>query len=280
MQDNTKLFSGLAENYQGFRPSYPEELSPELSRFILRGQRIHWPDQPIALDVGAGTGISTRYLAKALGSEFQYIGLEPNEDMRKAAQSTPFSEQSITYQNGTAEELPFADKSCGVVFVGQAIHWFDRDKFYKEARRVLLPGGVLSIIYNNRNWHTSKFLAEFESFQENLISDYTRFYRSTDTWDKWKYRSVSGGIQQELDDLFGFAGGKTLVHQWSRQMTMDEFIGMFLSYSRTKKIIENYDINKVIVQAKELIAKYLDKNNQVEVSYTTELLMTRRIEPI
>ena len=50
----------------------------------------------------------------------------------------------MTYSVGHAEEIKLEDSSADLVTVAQAIHWFDIPQFYKEARRVLKTGGVLS----------------------------------------------------------------------------------------------------------------------------------------
>jgi SAM-dependent methyltransferase len=38
-----------------------------------------------------------------------------------------------------------ADGSVSLITVAQALHWFDLDRFYPEAKRVLIPGGVLAV---------------------------------------------------------------------------------------------------------------------------------------
>jgi ubiquinone/menaquinone biosynthesis C-methylase UbiE len=41
--------------------------------------------------------------------------------------------------------LDFADASVDLVTCCQAVHWFDIDQFYREADRVLRPGGALAV---------------------------------------------------------------------------------------------------------------------------------------
>jgi SAM-dependent methyltransferase len=45
-----------------------------------------------------------------------------------------------------AEETSLPDGSADVITVAQAAHWFDRDRFYAEARRVSRRGGILALI--------------------------------------------------------------------------------------------------------------------------------------
>jgi SAM-dependent methyltransferase len=52
---------------------------------------------------------------------------------------------------GSAEQIPVPDSSVDAVLVGQAWHWFDREKALAEAARVLRPGGVLAAFWNRED---------------------------------------------------------------------------------------------------------------------------------
>ena len=45
----------------------------------------------------------------------------------------------------TAERPAIATGTVALVTVAQALHWLDRDLFFAEARRTLVPGGVLAV---------------------------------------------------------------------------------------------------------------------------------------
>ena len=51
----------------------------------------------------------------------------------------------ITYRAATAEQSGIADDSVDLLTVGQAFHWFDEERFFIEAQRILRPDGVLAI---------------------------------------------------------------------------------------------------------------------------------------
>ncbi len=55
---------------------------------------------------------------------------------------------NVAYACSSAERLPFLDASFDLLTVALAFHWFDRDPFLTEARRVLSPNGWL-VIYDN-----------------------------------------------------------------------------------------------------------------------------------
>lgn len=68
------------------------------------------------------------------------VGVDSSATMLRSAPQ----HNRVHYLRGFAEQLPFADNSFDLVTVGLAIHWFDRDLFLLEARRVLRrPGWLL-----------------------------------------------------------------------------------------------------------------------------------------
>ena len=57
----------------------------------------------------------------------------------------PIAEDNIFYSISPAEKTSFPDHQFDLITVGQALHWFDRDRFYEEVRRVGKPGGLLAV---------------------------------------------------------------------------------------------------------------------------------------
>lgn len=120
---------GLA--YASFRPEYPDALSSYLAGIA--------PDRNVAVDVGCGSGQLTRQLATKFRT---VIGIDPSAD--QLANAAP--EDGIEYLCASAERLPLADGSVSLVAAAQAAHWFDLPKFYAEACRVGLTGGIVALI--------------------------------------------------------------------------------------------------------------------------------------
>jgi len=57
------------------------------------------------------------------------------------------SHRNLTYRVAPAEASGLADADVDLVVVAQALHWFNVEAFYREARRVLVPGGLLVVGY-------------------------------------------------------------------------------------------------------------------------------------
>jgi ubiquinone/menaquinone biosynthesis C-methylase UbiE len=150
---STSYFSGFAGDYARFRPSY----APAAIDAVLEGLA-----PPVrVLDVGCGTGISTRLLA-ARGA--RVVGIDPSNDMLDEARRAPpvEGEGAIEYRLGTAESTGLPDASRDLVVCAQAFHWFDPVRALKELHRVLLRDGRLALVWNTRD-EDDAFTAEYDA---------------------------------------------------------------------------------------------------------------------
>ncbi len=99
-------------------------------------------------DLAAGTGKLTRLLADA-GAHV--IAVEPVPGMREELKAAV---PGADVRDGVAEDIPLEDGSVDLVTVAQAFHWFRFDEAVAEIRRVLVPGGSVAILFNERDERT------------------------------------------------------------------------------------------------------------------------------
>jgi ubiquinone/menaquinone biosynthesis C-methylase UbiE len=260
MPESGSEFDGLAVDYDRYRPDYPRGLMEALREHLEAGCRV---GTGIVVDAGAGTGISTRLLRQSLDTRFQIVGLEPSEDMRRQAIESTERDSDISYIQATAENMLFDDGTLDAVVVAQAVQWFDRPAFYREAKRVLLCGGTLAILQNNRNWRNSPFLDAYETFLEQSNPAYSRNYRAFD-------------IQAELSAVSGLDVSPPLGVGWERPMTVDGFIGMARSSSRLQQVIQRLDEQHTLSAVGNLVRQFADERGVVAVGYRSELYLARR----
>ncbi len=95
------------------------------------------------LDVACGTGVLSREAAARAGSGGAVTGFDRNPGMLAvAARLAP----QLTWQQGEAERLPFADQSFDAVVCQFGLMFFaDRRAALSEIVRVLAPGGRLAV---------------------------------------------------------------------------------------------------------------------------------------
>jgi SAM-dependent methyltransferase len=131
-------FSDKAENYTKYRPIYPDAVIDKILENLAP------PNQLLAADIGAGTGIAARQLAD---KGVNVIAIEPNSAMREVAQK----HQNVEWKNGTAEATNLPNASVDLITCFQAFHWFQPEPTLLEFRRIIKPKGRLAIVFQDLN---------------------------------------------------------------------------------------------------------------------------------
>jgi SAM-dependent methyltransferase len=131
-RDRSKLFDREAERYDRHRPSYPDALIDDLLEPKSDGLDV--------LDVGCGTGIASRPMARR-GAKV--LGVEVAPRMAEIAR-----DHGIDVEIGAFEDWDPAGRSFDRVISAQAWHWLDLPVATAKAAAVLRPGGRLCLIWN------------------------------------------------------------------------------------------------------------------------------------
>ena len=132
MNELARSFEHTAEAYERGRPGYAGAAIDALDL----------PSDAIVLDLAAGTGKLTRQLVARFA---RVIAVEPLDGMRAVLERVVPEAEAL---KGSADAIPLEDASVDAVFVGEAFHWFASDDVLNEIARVLRPGGVLAILFN------------------------------------------------------------------------------------------------------------------------------------
>jgi len=165
MHDSTTRFSDRVENYVRYRPSYPAEVLDLLAR------ECGWHAGSIVADIGSGTGISSRLFVEAGNPVY---GIEPNLEMRQAAEQAFANQPNFTSFDATAENTGLHEDAVDFIVAGQAFHWFDRARSRVEFQRILRPAGWLVLIWNERLTDSTPFLRAYEALLAQHGTDYAR----------------------------------------------------------------------------------------------------------
>jgi SAM-dependent methyltransferase len=125
---------GFAEHYDAYRPRPPDVLLDALTRYA------GGPPLRCVVDLGSGTGLSTRAWAERAG---EVIGIEANGAMLAVAEAQT-AQANIRYVEAFAHETGLPEGCADLVTCSQSFHWMDREATLAEAARLLRPGGVFA----------------------------------------------------------------------------------------------------------------------------------------
>ena len=123
-------------------------MSPNALQTWMDAFARHLPEtRPLAwLDLGSGIGRMTPSLANTFGGPA--YGIEPADKMRAQAIAQA-DHPAVSYEAGSAENIPLPDTSCDAALLFFAWHHVvDRDSAAAEIRRVVKPGGRLFVQAN------------------------------------------------------------------------------------------------------------------------------------
>jgi SAM-dependent methyltransferase len=163
MIDSTQRFSDRVDDYVRYRPGYPADVLHVLK------QEAGLTCGAIVADLGSGTGISSQLFLDHGNTVF---AVEPNRQMRLAAEKQLSSNPRFHSIDGTAERTTLADRAVDLIFAGQAFHWFNREQARQEFTRILRPRGFVVLIWNDRRIDSTPFLRDYEALLREFGIDY------------------------------------------------------------------------------------------------------------
>jgi ubiquinone/menaquinone biosynthesis C-methylase UbiE len=244
-----QLFDSVAHDYDAYRPDYPAQLFDALESSM--GQPLLWSD---VLDVGAGTGISSRALA---GRGATVTAVDPGIGVLGVLRSRSTSRVRPVVGDGNA--LPLADDLFDLVAYAQSFHWTDPDRALAEAFRVLKPGGLLAAWWNRHDL-TVPWFAEH---QDRLFRACAKPARRDESW-------VAG----LLSDPPWSRRVATVSIPWSRRLTVEEFGRALMTLSYVFELGAAKAREVVDAELAELAAVHPD--GTLEEPFTTYAVMARR----
>ena len=197
--NSTTRFSDRVDNYVRYRPGYPPQVLETLKHACGLNS-----EHRVA-DIASGTGIWTRLL---LENGNRVFGIEPNDDMREAAERLLSGFLNFNSIAATAEATTLPDHSVDFVTAAQAAHWFNRGQARQEFARILKPGGWLALLWNERLTDSTPFLRAYERLLLAYGTDYQdiRHERTTDAVNEFFDPAPLQERVFEMRQEFDYAG--------------------------------------------------------------------------
>jgi SAM-dependent methyltransferase len=227
-------FSAVSAAYATFRPRYPDALFD-----LLAGAA---PAREAAWDCATGNGQAALGLARHFG---RVIATDASD--AQIAHATPHPR--VTYRVAPAEASDLDDGSVDLVTVAQAVHWFDRPRFWAEARRVLRPRGVIAI------WTYRLF-----SIAPELDAIVRRFYQNTvgPFWPPQRKLTEEGFRTIE----FPFAEFSVPEFTIEQRLTLEDVGGYIRTWSATRGYVERHGHDPVDALVAELAPVWGDSQTR------------------
>lgn len=251
MRDPTTRFNGRVEHYLRHRPGYPEELP-----VYLESAGALFPDDVVA-DVGSGTGkLSEVFLRRG----HRVLGVEPNAEMREAAERCLAGWPRFTSVDGRAEDTGLSGGSVDVVAAGQAFHWFHREACRREFDRIIRPGGRVILVWNDRESRAGPLMRGYESLLRTFGKDYDRVRR----------RGADAG---EVEAFFGSGGCRRTVLPHHQDLDLEGFRGRLLSSSYVPGPGETG--HEAMLREMEALFRRHQEGGRVRFTYTTRVFHGR-----
>ncbi len=204
MKNSSGNFGAQVKQYDSARPPYPAKVLSFISSHIAK-------DAPHVLDIGCGTGISTRQLADKIKGTI--IGCDVDLEMLKVAIS--HGNKNSAYCLGDARKIPFQKESFDAVTAFTAFHWFTDKLALRELRRVLKTSGKFCTVQPR---HTSPFSGDLRMIlKQELKREFPASYSNVD----FKSSLTKGGFtvidQKTFKDRHAY--------------TLEDYLTLLQSYS-------------------------------------------------
>ncbi|MFN8355319.1 MAG: class I SAM-dependent methyltransferase [Spirosomataceae bacterium] len=207
MKDN---FSTQAKLYAQFRPTYPQTLYD----FVLEGLHSH----DLAWDCATGNG----QVAVVLAGHFAAVkATDISQKQLDEAKPAP----TIEYLISSAEQTPFPDQCFDLITVGQALHWFDFERFNQEVRRIAKPHATIAV------WGYSLL-----SISPEIDPVVNHFYREIvgPYWDPERRHTEDHYAQIP----FPYQDVEEKIFPMQTQWNFEQLIGYFRTWSSVQKYIK------------------------------------------
>jgi ubiquinone/menaquinone biosynthesis C-methylase UbiE len=216
--------TGQAASFVGNIPEhYDRGLGPVIfvDFAVDMARRVAAANPTRVLETAAGTGIVTRALRDRLPADAALTATDLNPPMIEVARGKFRPGERVEFQPADATALPFPDAAFDAMVCQFGIMFFpDKEKSYREAHRVLAPGGrYFFSVWDSHRRNAFGRLAH-EIIGGFFPSDPPRFYQVPFSYhliDPIKEALVEAGfaaiaisvlrIEKEVSDLAAFADG-------------------------------------------------------------------------
>jgi SAM-dependent methyltransferase len=240
-------FSGHADEYEAFRPAYPDALFGYLVSLCMR--------QDLAWDCATGNGQA----AVALATYFSNIvATDASQNQINQAQL----HDRVGYVVAPADAAPLGNASVDLVTVAQALHWFDLPRFYSEVKRVATPSGIVAVWCYQRQTIARSVDAIIDRLYSDIVgADWPPERRLVEEG----YRTLPFPFDEFAPPPFEMA------HSWD----LDHLLGYLGSWSSTQRYRKRTGENPLDLIRGGLAAAWGDPHQRRDVKWPLQVRVGR-----
>ena len=245
-------FSGHADRYEEFRPTYPDELFAYLASLAQT--------HDLACDCATGNGQAAVGLTPhfrsivALDASGQQLGQAAGHDR-------------IVYVQVLADRTPLPDGSVDLVTAASAFHWFDLPKFYREVRRIARPAGILALWGYRMPSVTPAVDAVVQRLSAEVLR---RFWLPETKLAAEGYRTIGLPFEEIKTPRF------RMTHDWN----LDQLAGFTGTWSASLRYRDHTGLDPVDAVREELAAAWGNADDTRQVSWNLHLRGQESTGPI
>jgi hypothetical protein len=242
-------FSGQASDYARYRPDYPAALFEFLAG-LAPGRRRAW-------DCATGNGQA----AIGLASHFETV-VATDASVRQVLAAA--RRDGVRYAIASAEEPPLEDETIDLVTVAQALHWFDRARFWVEVRRLLVRGGAVAV-WSYHGFHvTPEVEAVIHRYYKDVVGPY---------WPPGR-----GIVEQGYRALeFPFAEVEPPTFPLEKRWDLAALMGYLRTWSATQRYLEAIGSDPLLLVGGQLAEAWGEPQRIRPFRWDLDLRVGRRV---
>lgn len=237
-------FSQRAALYAVYRPHYPESLFSYLAGLT--------EDHELALDCGTGNGQA----AVALAEHFERVVAT---DASSAQLANATSRRNVEYRVAASDNSGLQSQSVDLVTAAQALHWFNAQAFFGEAKRVMKRDGAIAI------WGYGDPILDTDSLQD-LLHTFNKV-KLEPYWSAERQILLEG--YRGID--FPFAELNPPAFELCVRWTLVELTGYLRTWSATASYVERHSLDPVSELERALAAEWGNAADRREIKWPLHL---------
>jgi SAM-dependent methyltransferase len=251
---DSRRFDAVAENYDAYRPGYPEALVETLLAMtgLQVGSRI--------LEVGCGTGKATLPFARR---GFSMLCIEPGSNLASVARRNLKDYPRVAFEVVAFEDWVEREHEFDLVISAQAFHWVPKATGYAKAAKALKKNAHLALFWNMPVDPAGEITLELERVYRERAPELVKGQRPIEDRIREREAEIASS---------GFFGD-VITHRfpWSAQYDTPQYVGLLGTHSDHLRLSE-----EVRASLFEGVAQVIDRHGgAIEKPYLTVLHVAR-----